>query len=96
MARLIVKTAHGPKEVKIGDKTVSICMCGLTDDPNGFCSGKHKKTLDEKEGVLYMYDEDYNREEVGSMADDHDHKGHSHEEGHSCDCGGNCGCHDHD
>lgn len=95
MPRLIIKKDHGPKEVKVGDKTIYICMCGLTSDPNGLCSGKHSYTLDEKEKVLYMYNEKYEKEEVGTVTEDHTKKGHSHSKSQKCECGGNCGCHDH-
>ncbi len=64
MARIITRTEHGPVEVKIGDKTVHVCRCGLSKNPQGLCDGSHKKTLDEVEGVTYVYDEDGNREEA--------------------------------
>jgi len=38
-------------------------MCGLSNrEP--FCDGSHKKTLDEKEGKVYEYDEEGKRREV--------------------------------
>lgn len=86
MARLVLKEAKGPAEITVGDKKISICMCGLSTDPHGLCEGKHKKTTDEADGKVYTYDEELNREEIGSCDD---------EEG-TCSCGGNCGCgHDH-
>jgi CDGSH-type Zn-finger protein len=56
MARIVVKTAKGPHVVKVGDKELHICMCGLSKN-QPFCDGSHKKTLDEKEDGLYQYDE---------------------------------------
>ncbi|PWB38735.1 MAG: iron-binding protein [Parcubacteria group bacterium] len=63
MARIVKKTAHGPQELKMGDKNVSICMCGLSKN-QPFCDGSHKRTLDEKEGVTYCYHDDGSREEL--------------------------------
>lgn len=63
MARLIRHDAKEPKEVKVSEKSVWICMCGLSNN-KPFCDGSHKKTKDEKEGKIYVYDEDNNRVEV--------------------------------
>lgn len=76
MARIVVKTAHEPLVIKPSDKPLHICMCGLSKN-QPFCDGSHKKTLDEKEDVLYQYDENGKRMEE-----------HEEEEG-GC-CGGGC------
>lgn len=55
MPRLIVKTAHGPYEVKPQKDSAWICMCGLSKN-QPFCDASHKKTLDEDEKELYVYD----------------------------------------
>lgn len=52
MARLVVKTDKGPKEV--GGKW--ICMCGLSKT-QPFCDKSHKKTLDEGDET-YLYSEE--------------------------------------
>lgn len=56
MSRIVVKTAKGNFELKPSDKPVHICMCGLSKN-QPFCDGSHKATLDEKDDVLYQYDE---------------------------------------
>lgn len=54
MARIVRHEAQGPAEVKVGEKSAWVCMCGLsTKSP--YCDGSHKKTLNEDKGKLYAY-----------------------------------------
>ena len=71
MARLVKKTAHGPKEV--GDKW--ICMCGLSAD-QPFCDKSHLKTLDEDDDKIYVYTKKGERKEV--QLEERPLKDHSH------------------
>ena len=63
MARKVLITAKGPFELKPQEKSVWICMCGLSKN-QPFCDGSHTKTQDEKEGKIYEYDEDGRRVEL--------------------------------
>jgi len=76
MARIVIKEAKGPMEVKPQKKSVFICMCGLSKN-QPFCDKSHLKTKDEKEGKIYQYDKEGNREEYTC------------EEDEGC-CGGGC------
>ena len=43
MARFVKREDRGPMEVKIGNASKWICMCGLSKN-QPFCDGNHKKT----------------------------------------------------
>ena len=50
-------------EVKVGNESKWICMCGLSNN-QPFCDGTHKKTKDEQEGKVYQYNLDGSRTEI--------------------------------
>ncbi len=62
MARLVKHAGKGPIRLK-ADEEIWICTCGLSE-AFPFCDGSHKKTQDEAEGKLYVYD-DKGRVEIG-------------------------------
>ena len=63
MARFVKKDAKGPMEVKIGEESKWICMCGISNN-QPFCDGSHKLTLNEEEGKVYRYNHDGSRTEI--------------------------------
>ncbi len=67
MARLVRHEATGPQEVKPQDKSVWICMCGLSQNlPH--CDGAHKLTKNEDAGKCYVYDN--SRQNVAEVKND--------------------------
>ncbi len=56
MARLVVCTANKPYKYEINGEKIAICLCGLSKK-KPYCDGSHRKTKDEEEGKLYIYDE---------------------------------------
>ena len=63
MARLVRKEDRGPMEVRVGNESKWICMCGLSSN-QPFCDGSHKKTADQEAGKDYRYYADGTRTEI--------------------------------
>lgn len=55
MSRLVHHDAAGPQEVKPQEKSVWVCMCGLSQNLP-FCDGAHKLTKLEEAGKCHVYD----------------------------------------
>ncbi|MGI0131359.1 MAG: CDGSH iron-sulfur domain-containing protein [Thermoplasmata archaeon] len=66
MTRLIRHDATGPASIEIGETTVAICQCGLSEN-KPFCDGSHAKTRGEEPGKLYIYDESRHRVDLVDM-----------------------------
>ncbi len=62
MARYVKRDATGPMEIKVGNESKWICMCGLSKN-QPYCDGSHKMTAGEEPGKTYIY-KDGKRTEV--------------------------------
>lgn len=63
MTRLVKKEESQPMEIKVGDESKYICMCGLAKN-QPMCDGTHKKITNEEEGKTYLYNDDGNKKEI--------------------------------
>ncbi len=67
MARLVLHDRNVPYAVKVGDKEVHICGCGLSSH-KPFCDGTHRITQDEG-SKIFIYDAEKKRVEFHSFYD---------------------------
>jgi CDGSH-type Zn-finger protein len=62
MARLVKKEDKFPFEIKVGEESIWMCMCGLSNN-QPFCDESHKVVADE-DNRTYAYDKERKRTEV--------------------------------
>lgn len=62
MARLVEKEDKFPFEIKVGEESMWMCMCGLSNN-QPFCDESHKIVADE-DNRTYAYDKERKRTEV--------------------------------
>ncbi|HEY7570162.1 MAG TPA: CDGSH iron-sulfur domain-containing protein [Nitrososphaeraceae archaeon] len=60
---MVKKEFNGPLDIKIGTKSIRICMCGLSAN-QPYCDNSHKKTVDEEDNKIYAYEKEGERIEV--------------------------------
>jgi len=61
--RKVLKSEFRPLEIKPQEKSVWICMCGLSKN-QPFCDGSHKTIGEEEAGKVYEYDGEGHRVEA--------------------------------
>jgi CDGSH-type Zn-finger protein len=61
--RKVVKSDKKPLEIEPQEKSVWICMCGLSKN-QPYCDGSHKTVVSEEDGKVYEYDSSGHRREV--------------------------------
>ncbi len=61
--RKVVKSDKKPLEIRPQEKSVWICMCGLSQN-QPYCDGSHKTVASEEDGKVYEYDSAGHRREV--------------------------------
>ncbi|EQB70302.1 MAG: CDGSH iron-sulfur domain-containing protein [Candidatus Thermoplasmatota archaeon] len=65
MSRVVMHESDKPYLIKVGDKELHLCACGLSEN-KPYCDGHHMKTTDEG-SKLYVYDHNGNRIEISSF-----------------------------
>ncbi len=68
MGRIVLHERNRPYVVKVGDKELHLCGCGLSEN-KPYCDGHHMKTTNEDKNKVYLYDHEGNRIEVQSFYD---------------------------
>lgn len=61
--RKILKADSQPREIKPQEKSVWVCMCGLSKN-QPFCDGSHKRIAGEEDGKTYEYNGEGQRQEI--------------------------------